>query len=207
MSYSKYLIIKGQKPQREFKIGIAIPCHKTDIDFLKYSLHSIKNLNPQPYLTIININEGKTLKEIRSSLFNLLIKNKCDVIFQNSADFYLFKNILKHVKREKVCSFADLSKKPHDLTRCFLRLFLRNGWSGCYSMPKEIWLNLFQYYFDGTDTSVWKTIGKFNYDFRVTFSYYALRPYRKETTLEQLKQFPLWKRIMWQIMRLKSFGS
>lgn len=200
-SSHKIYIIKGGQPQRGFKIGLAVPCHISDTEYLHYSLASIQRLNPQPYATIVDINENSNLKDVRTLLFEILINMGCDVIFQVSADFYLLPDILKYVQRKRVCSFNNFSKRRYTLIMWTIKFVFRNGWTGCYSLPKEYW-SLFKGKFDGTDSSIWKMIGRFNYQYMITPKWKALRPYQPSSVRKLLATKPLWKRIIWQWIRL-----
>ena len=196
-------VFKGSTPQREFKIGIAIPCYKKDQGFLDTCLEAIENLNPQPYVTVVNLNWASSLKEARKQLFEYIFKNeKCDVILQNSVDFYLMADILKHVRRNRIVSFNPLCLRRYALSfSLYHLLFPKMGWSGCYSMPIEYW-NCYKHRFDGYDSSILRQVGRFKYDFHIPFIYYNLRPYRKSSVQEFLKTKPLFKRVLWRMARM-----
>lgn len=196
-------VLKGSKPQRGFKIGVAIPCFHGDIAFLTTCLSAIERLNPQPFVTVVDVNRNSNIDEARSKLFEYLFYAEgCDVVLQNSVDFYVFKNILKYVKRNRVVSFNLLCLRRYDLSFALYHLlFPSMGWTGCYSMPIEYWEKL-KHAFDGFDSSVWLQLGRFNYDFHKRYSYYSLRPYRKESMEQFLKTKSLWKRVFWRWFRM-----
>jgi len=192
----------GNTPQREFKIGVAVPCYKEDVNFLHTCRESIENLDPQPYVTAININWDSNLSEARKRLFeHLFYEEKCDVILQDSVDFYLFPHILRKVKRKRIISFAPLSLKYWELSLTFFRLVFPIGWSGCYNLPREYW-EAYKDQFDGYDSSIWRQVGRFNYDFPRGYAYYSLRPYRKESVQELLSHMSLLKKLKWRFTRL-----
>jgi len=184
-------------------VGIAIPCYIKDLKFLEVCLSSVEHLDPSPSSVAIDVNEGeRTLREIRAELFDSLFNDGCDVVLQCSCDFYLFPHILKYVSEKDVVTFTPLAKQFYDLTFTIHRLLISQlTWSGCYSLPKKIWLNRVKQSFDGSDTSVSKNIEKWKVK---SFQYYLLRPYQKTTTKKLLASFPLWKRLLWQLMRFKA---
>lgn len=194
---------EGLKPQRGFKIGIAVPCFLDDDTFLDVCLEAIKNLNPQPYVTVVDRNFGSCLDDVRRGLFDYLFYGEgCDVVLQNSVDFYLFPKILRYVKRNRVVSFAPLSLRRYDVSFAFYHLlFPMMGWSACYSLPIEYW-ERFKDVFNGYDSSIWKAIGRFHYDFHSRFSYYSLRPYSKLSVEKLLANKSLFKRFVWRMFRL-----
>jgi len=184
------------------RVGVAIPCHISDIPILKYCLASIKELNPQPHKVSIDINEGeKSLKQIRTSLFDSLFET-CDVVLSVDADFYLFPNILSKVRNDKVVSFMCFYRKHYVFSLTCMRILFFNGWTGLYSIPKKIWFETVRDNFNGTDSSVNRSLGKFNWIFEKGFSYEDLRCYRESSCRQLLKNFPLWKKIYWQMTHL-----
>ena len=184
------------------KIGLAIPCHVKDLSFLKVCLNSIKHLSPQPYKVEVNVNEGQqSLKDIRSELFDLLFEEGCDVVLSCDSDFWLFPTILQHVKRDIPVSFAELKRSFSDLPMTIIRLFWRGSWSGCYSLPRNVWQYQIKGFWDGTDGSVKKLL-KGNYSFIRKFQYYDLRPFRRESVDFVLANKSLGKRLFWRLTRL-----
>lgn len=184
-------------------MGIAIPCYIDDIEFLKVCLSSIANLDPQPFHIEIDVNEGKkSLRQIRGGLFDSLFSEGCDAVLQCSSDFYLFPHILKHISEREVVTFTPLTRKVYDVTFALHRLFLpRSTWSGCYSLPKNVWFETVKASFDGFDSSVSKAVKKWKVK---SFQYYVLRPYQEKTTKILVASFPLWKRLLWQLLRFKA---
>lgn len=185
------------------KVGIAVPCHINDIRLLNVCLSSISKLDPQPFDVSIDVNKGeKTLREIRAGLFDSLFDEGCDVVLQCSCDFSLFPHILKYVSETKVVTFTPLAKRFYDLTLAAHRLLLpKTTWTGCYSLPKKIWFETVKPSFDGYDSSVSKAVKKWKVK---SFQYYLLRPYQKKTTRISLAAYPLWKRLVWQLLRFKA---
>jgi len=109
---------------------------------------------------------------------------------------------LRYVKRDRVVSFAPLCLRRYDLTFALYHLlFPMMGWSGCYSLPVEYW-ERFRDKFDDYDSSIWRGIGRFNYDFCRHFSYYSMRPYRKSSVKELLSGKSLFGRLVWRMFRL-----
>jgi len=158
------------------KIGIAVPCRYNDIPTLeKYCLPSITNLNPKPDTVSIYLNKGKTvnrfkknqiLKKIKEKLYhNLFVNHKCDIVLQCDSDFYLFKDILKYVNKGYLTNFITMVKTPlASLMKVVFCNFVKNTWSGCYAIPKQVWYKqvINSPYWDGTDTGV-KLAVKLNY--------------------------------------------
>lgn len=185
------------------KVGIAIPCHEDDLPIFRNCRESLCNLNPQPYRVAIDVNKGnKSLMEIRQNLFEGLYALGCDVVLQCSADFYLFPHILRHVSTREVVTFTNLNRRRWDLFFTLHGLLLRNrSWTGCYSIPRDLWFDLVRDQFDGTDSSVAKAVGRWKVK---ALQYYALRPYDEENTRKLLASFPFWKRVLWQLVRMKA---
>lgn len=187
------------------EIGIVTPCHVNDQAFLRKCKESIANLNPQPFCHIVNINKGEqSLKQIRTDLFDAAFEKGSDVVLQCSADFWLFPKILAHVRKEVVTSFANLNNRfLSDMMLTGLRLIYPRSWTGCYSLPKEVWEQQVKPAFDGNDTSVHLVLGKRNYVFVRSPLYYAMRPWRRETTKTLLANMSLKRKIHWKLTRLK----
>lgn len=184
------------------KIGIAIPCHKRDEKYLPYCLQSVYNLNPKSYKLDVKINEGlPSMQQILTDLYDGLFKKGCDVILRTDVDFLLFPHILKGVDANRVTTFLPLNRKLYDIIFYLHKLSPLKTWSGCYSIPKDLWTNKIKQRFDGTETSVRKSAGKWKTG---GFAYYALRPYVHKHTVEMLKTFSLPKRIVWQLIRFKA---
>jgi len=156
------------------KIGIAIPCHIKDKCFLPLCLQGIRNLNPKPYTYLVDLNRGEGgLKRIRTRLFDKLFE-KCDVVLQCDVEFYLFPDILSHVRPDTVTSFCFLTRGFIDLVKVLSHFFTPRPWTGCYSLPKAIWLKVKNSSkWDGTDASVKNIVG--SYHFVYTPKYYILR--------------------------------
>ena len=189
----------------DFKTAIVVPIHIDDIAFYPYVVNNFKILSPKPAVSIIDINCNSSLKQAVTLLLETAFNQyDCEVALCSYADFWLFPNILKYVKKDKVVSFYPLRRKPYDLTLSFIRFLLcpnGYGWSAIFSIPKKIWEKIKDQY-DGTDTSIHKAVGRFNYDTPKRWLCYALRPYEKNHTSKLLRTFPLWKRIMWRMLRL-----
>jgi hypothetical protein len=168
------------------KIGIAIPCHVNDQHFLSLCLSSISRLDPPPHKHLVNLNRGEGgLKRIRTELFDELFRT-CDIVLQCDAEFYLLPNILSYVSAQKATSFSCLTRGVSDILKIIARFLSRHPWTGCYSLPKEVWQKVkASPEWDGTDTSV-KRIAK-NYQFVYTPKYYILRrsPKRIQVALSQ----------------------
>lgn len=189
-------------PRREFKLGIAIPCHTKDVHLLKYCLKSVGQLNPKPHIVILHLNEGIGLKEARAKLWNhLFYEKKCDVILTCDADFHLHRHILKHVERNRVCSFRGFGFFRHTIVLTILGVLMpfTKKWNGCFSLPIELWTQI-KDDFDGSDSSVRKTVK--SYKWINNFSYTFLTGYEKKHVESLLSKFPLWKRIWWKMTRL-----
>ena len=199
----EFHIYKGRAPQRDFKIGVAVPCYIDDVKFLERCLEAIERLNPQPYLTIIDVNWGSDLCDVRTKLFNRVFEEGCDVVFQNSADFYLMPDVLKYVSRDKIVSFNPICLRRYDLTFGLYHMlfFSKMGWTGCYSMPKPYWLK-YKDKFTGDDGSIWRQVGRFRYDFHLGYGYYNMRPYRKSSIEAYLATLTLPKRLLWRMVRM-----
>ena len=167
------------------KVGVAIPCLVKDLALLNYSLNSVNLLRPRPYHVAVDINDGGSLREIRGKLFDFLFSKGCDVVLSCDVDFWLFPNILNYVKRDVVVSFAQLERNLADLPQAFVRLFWKRCWSGCYSIPKNVWLEI-RGCWDGTDTNVKELVGCYRFERR--FSYFALRPRNTFSLTKVLKK-------------------
>jgi len=194
---------KGSEPQRNFKIGIAIPCYEADGIFLETCLNAIRNLNPQPYITVVDVNWDELFNQARKDLSEYLFcEEKCDVVLHGLVDCYLLPKMLNHVKRNRIVSFASLSLKRYDLTFALYHLLFRNmGWEGIYSLPIETW-EQFKDEFEDYDSGIWRTVGRFQYDFCRRYSYYSLRSYKKSSVQELLKTKSLFKKLVWRMMRM-----
>jgi len=179
-----------EEDERVFKIGIAIPCHVNDKKLLPVCLQAVENLNPPPHTYLVDLNKGEGgLRGIRTRLFDKLFET-CDVILQCDVDFYLFPDILSHVRKRKVTTFCHLTQSFGDIFKVIARFLSRNPWAGCYSLPKAVWQKIkVSYKWDGTDTSVQKIVG--DYVFVYTPKYYLLRrsPHRIQVALSDKSLF------------------
>lgn len=189
----------GEKGESAIKIGIAIPCYVEDEHFLPACLHAIANLDPQPHTYLVDLNCGEGgLKGIRTRLFDKLFET-CDVVLQCDVEFYLFPDILSHVREDRVTSFVCLLRKAVDIIKVTARFLTPHPWSGCYSIPKAIWQKVkASPEWDGTDTSIKKISG--DYVFVYTPKYYLLRrsPRRIQVALSQKSLF---RRIRYLLLR------
>lgn len=171
---------------RTVKIGIAVPCHLNDKHFLETCLQAINDLDPPPYTYLVDLNKGEGgLKGIRTRLFDKLFKS-CDVVLQCDVEFYLFPDILSHVRERKVTSFCHLTRSVIDIIKVIARFLSHNPWTGCYSLPKDVWQKVkTSFRWDGTDTSIQKIAN--DYAFVYTPKYYILRrsPRRIQVALSQ----------------------
>lgn len=157
-------IFKNNKTESGLRVGVGIPCHVRDLDFLsKYSLPSVFNLSPSPDVIAVNINRGEGgLKKVRADLFETLFHDyDCDVLFNMSADMIVFSDALKYVHRNHIVSYGPIFKTPiSTIILLVLRLYtvLRAGksWRGTYSLPREVWYEkvLGTGMWDGTDSSI-----------------------------------------------------
>lgn len=155
------------------KVGVAIPCHIDDKPLLQDCLESVANLNPQAFLHLVDLNDGKrSLKLLRTALFDSLFDKGCDVVLNCDVDFWLFPQILQYVRHDCVVDFAQLERNFSDVPIMLLRLFYPQSWSGLYSLPKHEWERI-KTSWDGTDTSVKQLCP--NYVFVKRPMYYALR--------------------------------
>ncbi len=189
-------------PHRRFKLGIAIPCHTKDVHLLKYCLKSVERLNPKPHVAVFHLNEGIGLKEARAKLWNHLFYEKhCDVILACDADFSLHRHILKHVERNRVCSFRGFGFFRNTIILTILSVLMpfTKKWNGCFSLPVELWTKI-KDDFDGSDSSVRKAVK--SYKWVNTFAYTFLTGYEKKHVKSLLSKFPLWKRLWWRMTRL-----
>lgn len=187
------------------KIGIATPCHVDDQAYLRECLSSISNLRPQPFAHLININHGESsLHKIRTDLFDGLFDNvECDIVLSCDADFWLFPKILSYIERKIATDFCCLERRFFaDLIMAGIHLVYHASWSGCYALPKEIWKKEIKPSWDGTDPSVKDILGR-NYKFVKRPLYYALRPWRSETTDPFLASMSVLQRIKWKMIRLR----
>lgn len=186
------------------KIGIAIPCHVDDRLYLEECLKSVANLDPQPFCHLINLNRGEiSLKQIRSNLFDELFDKQCDVVLNCSSDFWLFPHILAHVRRDIVSDFCSLQNRLlADVISTGIHLFYPDCWTGCYSLPINVWKETIKPSWDGSDGSIKQILGR-NYKFVKKPLYYAMRPWRKETTEPFLATMPLLKRLKWRMLRVR----
>lgn len=183
------------------KVGIAVPCFQADLPNLYRCLESIRKLKPQPYRVLVHFNFGLDLKTIRTELFDSLFSMGCDVVLNCDADFHLFPDILKHVRRDKVVSFNQLERRVADVPVTLVKLFYPKSWTGCYSIPKHVWYGKVRGLWDGTDTSVKQLAGQYMFEKR--FCYYALRPWQTSTTAQLLSKMSLPKRFLWSLMRMR----
>ena len=167
------------------KVGVALPCHIKDLALLKYSFNSVNHLRPRPYHVAVDINEGGSLREIRAKLFDFLFSQGCDVVLSVDVDFWLFPKILSYVRRDVVVSFAQLERNFSDVPQALVRLFWRRCWSGCYSIPESVWLEI-KGCWDGSDTNVKDLVGSYHFERR--FSYFALRPRNTFSLVKVLKK-------------------
>jgi hypothetical protein len=171
---------------RKTKIGIAIPCYVDDKRFLPTCLHAIDRLEPKAHTYLVDLNRGEDgLKEIRTRLFDKLFAT-CDVVLNCDTEFYLFPDILSHVRDQKTTSFSFLLRGFSDIIKVVARFLSRHPWTGCYSIPKSDW-NMVRNssLWDGTDTSIQKIVKA--YAFVYTPKYYLLRrsPRRIKVALAQ----------------------
>jgi hypothetical protein len=190
----------GEKgDESAIKIGIAIPCYIEDKPFLPVCLQAIANLDPQPHTYLVDLNRGEGgLKGIRTRLFDKLFET-CDVVLQCDVEFYLFPDMLSHVREDRVTSFVCLLRKAVDIIKVTARFLTPHPWSGCYSIPKAIWQKVkASPEWDGTDTSIKKISG--DYVFVYTPKYYLLRrsPRRIQVALSQKSLF---RRIRYLLLR------
>lgn len=164
----------NKKFGKPIKIGIAIPCYIKDKQFLATCLRAIANLDPPPHTHLVDLNRGEGgLKRIRTRLFDKLFET-CDVVLQCDVDFYLFPDILSHVRRGKVTSFSRLTRGLVDVLMVIVRFLSRHPWTGCYSLPKAVWQKIkSSNKWDGTDASIQNIVN--NYIFVHTPKYYLLR--------------------------------
>lgn len=156
------------------RIGIAIPCYFKDKHLLPLCLQAISRLDPPPHTYSVDVNRGEGgLKRIRTRLFDKLFET-CDVVLQCDVDFYLFPDILYYVHPDKLISFNRLTRSISDVSRLMARFISRQPWTGCYSLPKNIWRKVKESSdWDGTDGAVQKIVGR--YTFVYTPKYYLLR--------------------------------
>lgn len=166
--------MKRNKDHRATRIGIAIPCHVKDEPYLETCLQAIANLSPPPCTYLVDLNRGEGgLKGIRTRLFDELFKT-CDVVLQCDVEFYLFPDILAHVRKRRPTSFSNLTRSFSDIIKVIARFLSRNPWTGCYSLTKIAWQRIkISQAWDGTDTSIQKAIH--DYAFVYTPKYYILR--------------------------------
>jgi len=175
------------------KVGVAIPCHVDDKPFLLKCLQSVRALQPKAFDVSVNINRGeKSLKEIRTRLFDSLFALGCDAVLSCDADFYVFPQILKHISATHVVSFAQLEKNLSDIPIMLIRLFYPRSWSGLYSLPKHEWLRIKDLW-DGTDTSVKQLCP--NYRFVKRPMYYALRSSQNKP--DDFKEKNILRKLFW----------
>lgn len=186
------------------KVGIATPCHAKDTQYLNLCLDSIDKLDPKPYRHLIDINNGeRSLHEIRTGLYDQLFQSGCDVVLSCDADFWLFPQILFHVRRNITTSFCQLEKRFFaDLIMKSIHLVYPDSWTGCYSMPKETWKKDIKPFWDGDDGSIKKLLGR-NVKFVRKPLYYVMRPWRSTTTKRLLADKTVLEKLKWRAMRLR----
>jgi len=183
-------------------VGIAVPCFQADLPNLYRCLESIRKLNPPPHRVLVHYNFGLDLKTIRTELFDSLFRMGCDVVLNCDADFYLLPHILRYVRSDRVVSFNQLERRVADVPMTLAKMFWNRSWTGCYSIPRQIWFSRVREWWDGSDSSVKRLAGKYVFERR--FCYYALRPWQTETTRKLLVKMSLPKRLLWSFMRLKT---
>ncbi len=196
MNYSTYLESEKQPSRKDLKIGIAIPCHVDDNDWLATCLQSVQNLNPEPYTYMVNLNNGEGgLKTIRTNLFDNLFEKGCDVVLSCDVDFFLFPDILKYIRSDKAVSFCWLQGRPIDALQVILRRLTRKPWAGCYSLPKHIWETVKKSNtWDGSDGSVSRIVG--DYDFIHSPKLYLMR--RSDETISfGLSRKGIFQKVKW----------
>ena len=181
------------------KIGVGVPCHVNDEDLLDRCMTGIRQLDPAPHAIYVHKNRGEGgLKGVRNAMFTELF-HECDVVLNCDVDFYLFPDILKHVRGDFVTSFAFLTRSLSDVPQSVARL-LGFGWTGCYSIPKPVF-EAIRSTWDGTDTSV-KNLA-LRYRFVKTPKYYVVRAWRPETIRRLHREMPLARRLKWAFTKAR----
>ena len=131
----------------DLKVGVAIPCHRRDIEIcFKFPLPTLKLLNPQPHKILIDINDGVYggLKEIRTKLFDRLFNiYDCDIVLSVCADYRMInKNIIKEMSSDKVMNYGRFFNTPIiGLMHYMARRLTKSSWSAMYSIPRKVWFN------------------------------------------------------------------
>lgn len=191
------------------QIGIATPCHVSDQGYLRKCISAITRLQPQPFNHVVDVNAGEhSMKQIRERLYDETFKQGAEVVLACSADFFLFPHILSHIRPDQVTDFCALElpfsqRFLPDMIAAMIHLVYRGSWSGCYALPRDIWEETVKPSWDGTDGSIKKILGVGNYHFVKHPQYYAMRPWRKETTNPLLAQMPLASRMKWRLLRVR----
>ncbi len=188
------------------KIGIITPCHFEDIyRYFPLTQYSINNLEPKCFVHKIYPNDGKyDLGYYRKKLFEQSFNMGCELVLQCSADFYLHKDILKYVEKNKITTFAYIKHRLSYLID-FVRFKISpDMWTGCYCLPKEFW-NYFKGtkyydYWDGGDYSILCFADEIGYPIkRIRKPKYTLLNPSKDDPFENIENYPLWKRIIRKI--------
>lgn len=147
------------------------------------------------------------MQKIRERLYDQTFSEGADVVLACSADFFLFPHILSHIRPDKVTDFwalelPFLNRFLPDMIMSAIHLVYPDSWSGCYALPKETWEEVVKPSWDGTDGSI-KEILRRNYRFVKQPQYYAMRPWRKETTEPMLAKMPMARRMKWRLLRVR----
>jgi hypothetical protein len=184
--------------KKRYNIGVCVPCLVRDKKILeKYCLPSIQNLDPLPINVVIDLNEGAKggLKEIKERMYNRAFYDlDCEVILHSDCDFYLFKDILKHVKDDILVDFGGVNKAPFSsILKLTYRQIVRKPWTGCYSLPKKIWEKkiINDEKWDGSDYSIKQcVIPDYEVFKRPKFMLMrrSLKEYRKRTFMHPLNR-------------------
>ena len=129
------------------KVGVAIPCHKRDIEIcLKYPMPTLALLNPAPHKILVDVNEGGYggLKVIRTRLFDKLFDvYGCEVVISICADYRMInRNLINEVSPVKVVNYGRFFNTPIiGLMHYISRRLTRSPWSSMFSIPRKVWFN------------------------------------------------------------------
>ncbi len=181
-------------------VGVGTPCLYRDRYILRNLTKSVFNLKKydNQVIQFVHFNDGtEGLRKAREKVFDSLFGWDCEVVIQASADFYLFPNILTFIEKDRVVSFTFLKRRISTFIEVIKFLIAPNPWTGCYSIPRKIWVDLKKSeMFDGTDTSV----NEFCKRNKIVIKrirlpkYYVLR--YSDRMIEFAKSLPFHKRIM-----------
>lgn len=145
-------------------IGVGAPCHTDDRKFIQTFNQCLAGLKPEPDISYIHVNDGSEgLGAARTRVFDYLFDQGCDVVLNASIDHYLFPDILRHIRKDRITGFGYLACKPSTVISVVKRMFAPHAWTGVYAVPRKIWMGFkasdHAYKWDGEGDSIqWYTL-------------------------------------------------